>query len=82
MEADRVLVHESMQQLKRQVSCVRFDLNNLAEQSGNLDKLNDEVFINDGSTNGNENLELPPPSPFLDKNGEPIRRKSKSWEKQ
>ncbi|CAF0817268.1 unnamed protein product [Adineta ricciae] len=78
LEADRALVHESMQQLKRQVSCVRFDLNNLSEQSENLDKLNDEVFVNDGSTNGNENLELPPPSPFLDKNGEPIRRKSKA----
>ncbi|CAF0720506.1 unnamed protein product [Adineta ricciae] len=75
LEADRALVHESMQQLKRQVSCVRFDLNNLSELSENLDKLNDEVFNGDGSTNGNENLELPPPSPFLDENGEPIRRK-------
>lgn len=60
-----------MKQLKRQVSGIRFDSNESQEQN------NDEVFINNDTKNGNEDLDLPPPSPFLDKNGQPINRKSK-----
>ena len=72
LEADRQLVHESMKQLKRQVSCVRFDLNNLAELTDTVDQRFDD------GVNGYEDIELPPPSPFLDQNGQPIQRKSKS----
>ncbi len=67
-----------MQQLKRQVSCVRFDLNNLAESTGSMELPNDDVFTNNDTLNGNGDIDLPPPSPFLDKNGQPIKRKSKS----
>ncbi|CAF2686326.1 unnamed protein product [Rotaria sp. Silwood2] len=74
LEADRTRVNESMQQLKRQVSCVRIDLNDLVE---NLNQNNDEVFVNNNTPNGNGDLDLPPSSPFLDKNGDPIKRKSK-----
>ncbi|CAF3001783.1 unnamed protein product [Rotaria socialis] len=76
LEADRNRVNESMNQLKRQVSCVRFDLNNLAES---ISQNNDDVFTtnNDATSNGNDDLDLPPPSPFLDRNGEPISRQSK-----
>lgn len=81
LEADRSRINESVQQLKREVSCVRFDLNNLNELTTNLDQNSDEVFVNIENTNGNNELELPPPSPFLDKNGEPIKRKSKSTSK-
>ena len=66
-----------MQQLKRQVSCVRIDLNNLAELTENIDRPPDDVFIEHNLSNGNGDVDLPPPSPFLDKNGQPIRRKSK-----
>jgi hypothetical protein len=62
-----------MQQLKRQVSCVRFDLNNLTDLTENVEQNNDEAFISD-----NGHIDLPPPSPFLDKNGQPIKRKSKT----
>ena len=72
LEADRQLIHESMKQLKRQVSCVRFDLNNLAD----LTDAAEQRF--DDGLNGYEDIDLPPPSPFLDKNGQPIQRKSKS----
>ena len=67
-----------MQQLKRQVSCVRFDLNNLAELTENTEQNNDDVFINNDTSNGNGDVDIPPPSPFLDKNGHAIKRKSKS----
>jgi len=72
-----------MQQLKRQVSCVRFDLNNLAESTETMELSNDDVFTNNDTLNGNGDIDLPPPSPFLDKNGQPIKRKSKSslWNK-
>lgn len=49
----------------------------------NLNQYNDDVFINNDTTttttttNGNNDPDIPPPSPFLDKNGEPIKRKSK-----
>jgi hypothetical protein len=66
-----------MQELKRQVSCVRFDLTNLTDLTENLDQNNDDVFIDKDA-----DLELPPPSPFVDKNGQPIKRKSKlTWKK-
>ncbi|CAF5117079.1 unnamed protein product, partial [Rotaria sp. Silwood1] len=76
LEADRSRINESMQQLKRQVSCVRIDLNNLTE---NINQNNDDVFINNNNiSNGNGDLELHPSSPFLDKNGDPIKRQSKN----
>lgn len=75
LEADRSRVSESMQQLKRQVSCVRFDLTNLADLTESLDGKNNEVGP---ASDGFEEIDLPPPSPFLDKNGHPINRKSKS----
>ncbi|CAF1171578.1 unnamed protein product [Rotaria sp. Silwood1] len=74
LEADRSRINESMQQLKRQVSCVRIDLNNLTE---NINQNNDDVFINNNISNSNGDLELHPSSPFLDKNGNPIKRQSK-----
>jgi hypothetical protein len=71
-----------MQALERQVSCVRFDLNNLADLTENLDQNNDDVFTNIDISNGNGDLDIPPASPFLDKNGQPIKRKRKlSWKK-
>jgi hypothetical protein len=73
LEADRSRVNESVEQLKRQVSCVRFDLNNLCDLTGSVD----QSFINIDTPNGNGECDLPPPSPFLDKNGQPIKRKSK-----
>ncbi|CAF2040657.1 unnamed protein product [Rotaria magnacalcarata] len=75
LEADRNRVNESMNQLKRQVSCVRFDLNNLAES---ISQNNGDVSTTnkDATSNINDDLDLPPPSPFLDKNGEPILRQS------
>ena len=75
LEADRSRVSESMQQLKRQVSCVRFDLTNLADLTESLDGKSNEVAP---ASDGFEEIDLPPPSPFLDKNGQPITRKSKS----
>ena len=82
LEGDRARANESMQALKRQVSCVRFDLNNLADLTENLDQNNDDVFTNIDISNGNGDLDIPPPSPFLDKNGQPIKRKRKlSWKK-
>ena len=74
LEADRSRINESVQQLKRQVSCVRFDLNNLLDLTGSLEQNPEEDLTN---INGNGDLDLPPPSPFLDKNGQPIKRKSK-----
>jgi hypothetical protein len=41
--------------------------------TGNLD----QGYINLDTPNGNGEFDLPPPSPFLDKNGQPIKRKSK-----
>ncbi|CAF1076262.1 unnamed protein product [Rotaria sordida] len=72
LEADRNRVNESMQQLKRQVSCVRIDLSALTEH---INQNNDDVFINNDTSNGNGDLDTLPPSPFLDKNGKPINRK-------
>lgn len=73
LEADRARVHDSIQQLKRQVSCVRFDLNNISELYNTL-----EQNADDGSVpNDNSDVDIPPPSPFLDKDGQPIKRKSK-----
>lgn len=77
LEGDRALANESMRQLQRQVSCVHFDLTHLNELSAHLEQINDGVFADDGTPNGNGALDLPPPSPFLDKNGQPIKRKSK-----
>lgn len=76
LEADQARVHESIEQLQRQVSCVRFDLNNLSDLNENFE----EVFANGDDKNGNEEFDLPPPSPFLDKNGEPIKRKIEAEE--
>ncbi|CAF5064919.1 unnamed protein product, partial [Rotaria sp. Silwood1] len=51
-------------------------LNNLTE---NINQNNDDVFINNNNiSNGNGDLELHPSSPFLDKNGNPIKRQSKN----
>ncbi|CAF1257093.1 unnamed protein product [Adineta steineri] len=78
LEADRTHVNESMQQLKRQVSVVRFDLNNLIDLNENTGQTNDDIFTDTNSiSNGNGDMDIPPPSPFLDKNGQPIKRKSK-----
>jgi hypothetical protein len=68
LEADRKRIEQSMQQLKRQVSCVQFDMNNLGEIVEALDERNNVI----------EPVDVPPASPFLDKNGQPIRRQSKS----
>ena len=76
LEADRTRVQDSIQQLKRQVSCVRFDLNNISELTANLAE-SDDGSVPDDHQNGNGDVDIPPPSPFLDKDGLPIKRKSK-----
>lgn len=64
LEADRQRIEQSMRELRRQVSCVRFDLNNIGEITDSINELEDQ-------------FDIPPASPFLDKNGQPISRKSK-----
>jgi hypothetical protein len=62
-----------MKALKRQVSCVEFDPSVLLEPKENINIENKNCTI----TNGNDNINLPPLSPFIDNNGQALGRQSK-----
>ncbi|CAF3433588.1 unnamed protein product [Rotaria sp. Silwood1] len=78
LEADKANVEQSMKELKRQVSCVEFDPSILFEPKENLNNDNENHNTkNHTGTNGNDDFNFLPLSPFLDQNGQAIGRHSK-----